>query len=176
MIVEIETPKGSIEYDVAVMKTQKYSLEELFEKRLLFLLPYYIFKHESKLEEYDKDIDKLYDLQAECYKIVMQLEDMVRTKEIDVYTKQTIMELSNIVAAKLASKYQNVVEGVKTVMGGKILDYPAKDILNQGKAEGRVEGKLEEKLNNAKALLDLLDDEVIAERIGLSIEEVKALH
>ena len=29
----------------------------------------------------------------------------------------------------------NLREGVGTVMGGKILDYPAKDALNQGRAE-----------------------------------------
>ena len=43
--------------------------------------------------------------------------------------------------------------------------------LNQAKEEGREEAKKEA----ARALIDLLDDETIASRIGLALEEVKAL-
>ena len=43
----------------------------------------------------------------------------------------------------LAKKYSNVKEGVGAIMGGKILDYEAKDILNKGRAEGREEGRAE---------------------------------
>lgn len=37
------------------------------------------------------------------------------------------------------------------------------------------EGRVEAKKEAAKALLDLLDDETIASRIGLTLEEIKAL-
>ena len=37
------------------------------------------------------------------------------------------------------------------------------------------EGKLEEKIEIARNLLDVLDDETIAKKTGLSIEEVKKL-
>ena len=37
------------------------------------------------------------------------------------------------------------------------------------------EGRLEEKLDIARNLLDVLDDETIAKKTGLSIEEVKKL-
>ena len=45
----------------------------------------------------------------------------------------------------------------------------------EGREEGREEGKEEAKKEAARALLDLLDDETIASRIGLALEEVKAL-
>ena len=45
----------------------------------------------------------------------------------------------------------------------------------EGKEEGVVEGRTEEKERNAKALLDILDDETISKRIGLDIEIVKEL-
>ena len=35
------------------MKTQQYTLDEIFEKKLLFLIPFYIFTHESRFEEYE---------------------------------------------------------------------------------------------------------------------------
>ncbi|MEF9960877.1 MAG: hypothetical protein RR776_13035 [Niameybacter sp.] len=41
--------------------------------------------------------------------------------------------------------------------------------------EGREEGREEAKKEAAKALLDLLDDQTIATRIGLSQQEVQSL-
>lgn len=43
---------GKIEYDVPVMKVQVYTLDDLFEKRLLFRIPFYIFSHEKNSSEY----------------------------------------------------------------------------------------------------------------------------
>ncbi len=51
----IVTPGGIVQYDVPIMKVQAYSLDDIFEKRLLMLIPFYIFSHESRLPEYNKD-------------------------------------------------------------------------------------------------------------------------
>ena len=51
------------------------------------------------------------------------------------------MELSNEVAASLAKHYSSIKEGGKSIMGGQILNYPAKDILNQGIKEGIDKGE-----------------------------------
>ena len=46
----------------------------------------------------------------------------------------------NVIVASLARHNELIVEGVKSVMGGKILNYEAKDILNRGRQEGLQEG------------------------------------
>ena len=38
--MKIVTPGGDVSYEIPVVKVQDYGLEEIFEKRLLFLLPY----------------------------------------------------------------------------------------------------------------------------------------
>lgn len=43
--------------------------------------------------------------------------------------------MSNKVLAHIAVGYETVQEGVKSVMGGKVLDYEAKTILKQGRLE-----------------------------------------
>ena len=47
----IITPGGTVQYDIPIMKVQKYSLDDIFEKRLLMLMlmliPFYIFSHEN---------------------------------------------------------------------------------------------------------------------------------
>lgn len=55
----------------------------------------------------------------------------------------TIIDMAKEIARHLAGKYEKVKEGVKSTMGGKILNYEAKDILNQGRAEGRAESLAE---------------------------------
>lgn len=49
------------------------------------------------------------------------------------------------------------------------------DMIEEGREEGKASGILQNKLENARNLLDVLEDEVIAEKIGLPIEKVKEL-
>lgn len=51
-----------------------------------------------------------------------------------------------------------------------------KDLIEDGRQEGRETGIEQNKLENARNLLGLLSDEIIAEKIGLPLERVKALH
>lgn len=39
----IVTPGGTVQYYVPIMKVQTYSLDNIFEKSLLMLIPFYIF-------------------------------------------------------------------------------------------------------------------------------------
>lgn len=45
----------------------------------------------------------------------------------------------------------------------------------EGIEEGREEGEKNKSIEIAKNLLDVLDDETIAEKTGLSVEEIKEL-
>lgn len=72
-----------------------------------------------------------------------RLEELLGAGEIDEYTKCTIIDMSKKVLDHIARKYKAVREGVRAVMGGKILDYEAKAIRNEGKNEGYREGREE---------------------------------
>lgn len=157
MKIEIITPGGSVSYNIPVMKSQLYTIEEIFEKKLLFLIPFYIFSHESHFEEYNKDMDRLNALKVEYGHIVCGLEELLDAGKISEYIKCTIIDMSNKVLGHIAQKYENVKEGVKSVMGGKVLDYEAKRIKNEGKLEGRLEGKME-------MLFDLVNDNLLSIR------------
>lgn len=56
-----------------------------------------------------------------------------------------------------------------------ILDEMKDKAKAEGRAEGRAEGEKKKTLDIAKNLLDVLDDEIIAEKTGLSIDEVRKL-
>ena len=83
-------------------------------------------------------------------------------------------------ALEIVTKYTNSKELVKAkeyqVIGGKNDVCKAiKDLMDDSREEGREEGITLNKLENAKNLLDVLSDDVIAEKIGLSLEQVKKL-
>lgn len=151
MDIKIVTPGGSTGYDIFVMNLQRYTLEEIFSKELLFLLPFYIFSHESRFKVYNEDRRQLSRLQEEYEYIKNRLEEFARQKKIDEYTKCTLADMMNKVLEHIARKYENVREGVKSVMVGRVLEYEAKTIkregikegIREGMREGRTEGRLE---------------------------------
>lgn len=78
------TPGGTVSFDIPVMKTQRYGIEEIFEKNLLFLIPFYIFSHESRFEEYNNDKDKLEILKAEYADIMARLDQLLEKGRSEV--------------------------------------------------------------------------------------------
>ncbi len=138
--IRMVTPGGTVEYDILVMKSQRYTLEEIFEKKLLLLIPFYIFSHETRFEEYEKDKGKLKNLQVEYEQIKNKLEELLNEGIISEYTRCTLIDMSNKVLEHIAVKYDSVKEGVKAVMGGKVLEYEAKTIKREGVKEGIKEG------------------------------------
>lgn len=138
--IRMVTPGGTVEYDIHVIKSQQYTLEKIFGKNLLLLIPFYIFSHEAQFEEYEKDKAKLKLLQAEYEGIKNKLEELSATGTISEYTRCTIMDMSNKVLEHIALKYNSVKEGVKAVMGGKVLEYEAKAIKREGIEQGIEQG------------------------------------
>lgn len=169
----IVTPGGTVSYDVPVMEVQTYTLADLFDKRLLFLIPFYIFSHEKSFAKYNRNERELEKLKQEYQEIVSGLDELERREVIGAFDRRTIIEISGDVLREITKKYENVQKGVGEIMGGALLETEARTILNQGKSQGKNEA------NRATALRMLkrgkLTLEEIAEYSGLSISEVKAL-
>ena len=85
---------------------------------------------------------KLNVLKREYQSISERLEQLLNQGEIDEYTKCTILDMSQKVLEHIAAKFDNVKKGVKSVMGGQILEYEAKTILNEGRILGINEGRI----------------------------------
>ena len=190
MKIKMVTPGGEVTYDIPLMKSQQYTLDEIFEKRLLLLIPFYIFSHEKRFEEYENDETKLKLLQEEYELIKNRLEELMNQGEISEYMKCTINDMSNKVLEHIAVKYDSVKKGVQSVMGGKVLEYEAKTILNKGREEGRKEGREEGREEGRKEemergitiLVSTLKDmnvpiqtiqEKVQEKFNLSLETAK---
>ncbi len=165
----IVTPGGTVQYDIPIMKVQKYSLDDIFEKRLLMLIPFYIFSHEKGFPEYNSNEQKLAELKAEYQIILEKLDELEQQGVIGAFDRRTIIELSSDVIKEIAQKYENVQKGVGDMMGGALIETEARKILNQGI-------DLAKKKTAIKLLkMGKLTIEEIAECSELSVTEVEQL-
>ena len=169
----IITPGGTVQYDVPIMKVQSYSLDEIFEKRLLMLIPFYIFSHEKSFSEYNNNEQKLEELKAEYRIILERLDDLEKQGIIGAFDKRTILELSSDVIQEIARKYENVQKGIGAMMRGPLIQTEARTILNRGISQGISETKKETALRMLK--MGKLTVEEIAEYSALSVAEVEQL-
>lgn len=91
----------------------------------------------------------------------------------DEKIKEDIQKIEAVIYA-MADKFleaadmEEVKEAVRMTRLGQML-------LEEGMEKGIKEGERETKLNNARNLLDILDEKMIAERIGIPLETVKKL-
>ena len=163
------TPGGTVQYDVPIMKVQTYSLDDIFEKGLLMLIPFYIFSHEKDLPEYNSNEQKLAELKAEYQKILERLDKLEQQGVIGAFDKRTIIDLSGDVIHEIARKYKNVQKGVGDMMRGKLIETSARRLKN--------EAVNETERNIALRMLKRgkLTIEEIAEYSGLSVAEVEQL-
>lgn len=100
---------------------------------------------------------------------------MCMAGEITEYVKCTLLDMTKKVVENIAKKHEAIREGVKQVVGGKILEYEAKDILNQGRREGLSQGRQEGELNMCIRLIrdGLLKVEDAARKLNMREEELK---
>ena len=107
--------------------------------------------------------------------IMEKLEQMALAGEISEYEKCTIVDMTRKVVEKITAKYENVRKEVTSVMGGRVLEYEAKTILqsgiNKGKIEGKIEGKIDGKIDS---ILELLEEHGnVSEELRACIQEEK---
>lgn len=139
MQIEIRVPGAACSYYVPVMKVQNYSIKTIFEKKLFFLIPFHLFTYEQDFKVYEDNPQKLSELTAVYDELAEKLNVCEENGVIDAYTKSMIVDMSKKVLEHLAMKYSNVKKEVGAIMGGKILDYPAKTYKREGRRELLVE-------------------------------------
>ncbi len=149
LYIRIRFQEQTFTCEIPAIKMQKYPLDELLKKNLLFLLPFYIFTYDRRLKEYNTNEEKLNALKDEYQMIAKHLDHLEYLGQLSAYFKKTLIEMSEKVVDNLAADYEAIKKGVKAVMGGRILEYEAKTILRQGQMETLVQ--------NIQALMETMN-------------------
>ena len=140
MAVNISFPDGQkIRYKLPAIKVQKYTKEELFEKNLLFFIPYYIMRYEKSILDIDKDEEKLKKLIADYRDIYERLSSLEENKVINSNDLYNLVELTDMLIDVVAEKADNVKREVMH-MGGRVLELKSEKILQQGLNQGLKQG------------------------------------
>ncbi len=165
----IVTPGGTVQYDIPIMKVKSYLLDDIFEKRLLMLIPFYIFSHEDSFPDYNSSRQRLENLKSEYREILDRLNGLEEQGIIGAFDKRTIIELSSDVIKEITQKYENVKKGVGDIMGGALIETEARRLKNEAEKEAAKK--------TALRLLQMgkLTIEEVAVGSGLPVSEVKKL-
>lgn len=141
MEVEILAPNGkTLSYEMPTIRMRDYDIDSIFEKKLYFLIPFVLFNFEHEFDKIESNEEARARFVNDFRKVSDKLSQCLQDKKLTMYQAETILQMIRKVTMHLAQQKQSVKEGVYSIMGGHILNYEAKEILNQGIAQGIEQG------------------------------------
>ena len=153
----------SVTYRVPVLKLKDYKIEEIFQKNLLILLPYYIMNYERDLSKIANDEEKISQLITEYRRILEQLDTVTKDDTTGLF--QDILKMMQRVMRYILRKQPEFRERMDNVMGGKVLPLPSDKLreeretgeklgydkgLSHGLSQGQIQEKRETIINMLK--------------------------
>ena len=131
-----------IVYRVPLLRAQNYTVDSIFEKRLLILLPYHILRYESFLKNSGNNTKRLEQLLADYQKISAKLEQCTNDKKSTLYID--LITLIEKIADHIIPKDNKKIRGrLGDIMGGKILQLESERLRELGEAKGRKTERIE---------------------------------
>ncbi len=168
--VVISTPKDEVAYNIPIVKVSDFTIDEIFEKKLFLLIPFFIFNFEKDLEEINKSDERVNDLKDLYRDILSRLERLQTEDALSSLSCGVIISMTHKVLHKLTMNHEIVQQKVGDVMGGKVIDLPIIRVYHQGKDEGLAEGmaageaerkRLEEENESLRRELESLKAQVL---------------
>ena len=173
--VELRLPDGQVcEYRVPTVKVEYYTKDNIFERNLLVLLPFYVMRYEKTVHTIREDPEKLQSLLDEYEAIRINLErELSMTGRAELYTdlNKLIVRISDYIFRK----EEKIRKGVDEVMGGKLLQLESERLREEGMAIGEARGKTEGEtigMMRGEARLSALINRLILEGRSDEIQKV----
>ena len=148
LTVKVEMPDGQqVEYVAKAIKAQNYTKDELFQKRLLALVPFYLMRFEDRFSEMETDDGEREKFLAECEDLKVRIATEIGDEE-SLYND--LVNLTIKVSDHILTGFPKTKKGARKTMGGRVLTLNSEKLLKKGREEGRNEGVSEsiEKLAN----------------------------
>ena len=147
------------------MQAKRYTVDRIFEKRLLILLPYHILRYEHFLKHNGTNSKKVKHLLDDFREINRRLE-YASEKEQKSHLYMDMIVLIEEIADYIIPEDNAIRKGLGEIMGGKILKLRSEELLEQGEARGEARGRIDAIQNmikynvpKEKILLDYTSDE-----------------
>ena len=169
--VEMIMPDGSVtEYKIPAIYVGHYTKDEILQKQLFFLLPFYIMRYEEKT--LDADHPELQKMLEEYREIEKWLEEEFLEEEKEKIYRDLIELIIRIAGY--------ILKGLGDVMGGKVLELESDKLIQEGVKRGLMQGRtqgLEQGIaKNVRTLLHKGKTvEEVADLLDLTVEYVKKI-
>ena len=176
--MDLVMPDGqSIGYKVPVIRMENYTCDALFQKKLLFLLPFYIIRYEKNVETIEKDA-AVFDALMEEYEVIEKRLEQNLLEDGWEKEYRDLIELIARIADYIFSKSERARKGIGEIMGGKVLELESDKLIAKGVKQGLELGKQESQIDTAVRMLQAgkYAIEEIAEISGLTVEKVNELN
>lgn len=118
-----------------IIYAQDYTINMIFQKRLLLLLPYHILRYEHFLKN-GKDNEKKIQQLLEEYTIIRRQLDQLSEGSEKSSLYIDLVNLINQITDYIIPDNNPVKERMEDVMGGKILKLRSEELLEEGMAQG----------------------------------------
>ena len=166
--VIVRMPDGrEIDYIIPIVKCQEYTKDDIFNKKLYVMLPYYILRYEKYLAQYEEKEEKRQLLIEEYQDICQRLENSLARENREAYAE--IHKLIMQVLDYVLNIYTETKKGVSHVMGGKAMESYKSQLLREGQST-LLSSLIEKKLKANKSI------EQIASEVEMSVEEIQPLY
>ena len=143
--MDIIMPDGRIiKYEISAIYIERYTQDVIFQKKLLFFLPFYVMRYEKSREDIEKDPAKLQKLLDEYAAIASRLEESLLGKGREAlyrYLVEVIIKIADYIFADS----EKTKKGVDRIMGGKVLELKTDKLINEIRQDVKEEVKEEVK-------------------------------
>ena len=143
--MDIIMPDGRIiKYELPAIYIERYTQDVIFQKNLLFFLPFYVMRYEKSREDIEKDPAKLQKLLDEYAVIASRLEEGLLRKGREAlyrYLVEVIIKIADYIFADS----EKTKKGVDRIMGGKVLELKTDKLINEIRQDVKEEVKAEVK-------------------------------
>ena len=128
-------PDGqTVEYNVPIIRMKWYTIEEILEKDLLMLLPFYILRYETKKQKLEDD-ETLRETVFQDYKMIEEYLEKKLLEKGKEKTFRDIRELIRRIVDYIFSKSEEIKKGMDEIMGGQVLELESDRLIKKGKVE-----------------------------------------
>lgn len=107
-------------YEIPTVKMENYTKDNIFEKNLLMLLPFYVMRYEKEAHNFSENPEKKQQLMNEYEEIRQRLsEELTQDRKSDLYAN--LMDWIVRISDYIFRNEEIVRKGIDNIMQGKVL-------------------------------------------------------
>ncbi len=138
LMTEIVQDGRTMVYESKVIKISDYTMDKMFQKKLVVFIPYYLLKYEKELLKDSIASETVRSLIEDCKEIANKMRD---DKNITEQEYTDIVDAFRKVSGHLLRKHRSTKEEVNRIMGGEIYETASEKLIKKGRRIGMEEAK-----------------------------------